>query len=274
LRILNKKEGNEMNQMQIFKNSDFGEVRTVTVDNEPWFVGKDIADALGYERSDNAIRTHVDDEDKLMHQIDASGQARNMYIVNESGMYSLILSSKLPNAKQFKRWVTSEVIPQIRKNGSYMPDASALSPELALMNVLVVQMNQEALNRQKLQSQVNQTTEMLEETREEIQAIRDAIVINPKAEWRKETGNILNIIGKNLGDYSAPRREAYEALKDRARCKPDILINNLKKRALGNGMQPSRVDNINILDVLENDIRLREIYISIVKEMAIKRGVS
>ena len=107
------------NELQIFKNDEFGNVRVVNVAGEPWFVGKDVAEALGYEVSRNAIAQHVDDEDKLTHQISASGQNRNMTIINESGLYSLIMSSKLPQAKSFKRWVTSEVLPAIRKAGSY-----------------------------------------------------------------------------------------------------------------------------------------------------------
>lgn len=108
-----------MNELQNF---DFkgNSVRTLTVSDEPYFVGKDVANILGYERSDNAIRNHVDDEDKLTHQISASGQKRNMTIINESGLYSLILSSKLPSAKEFKHWVTGEVLPTIRKHGAYM----------------------------------------------------------------------------------------------------------------------------------------------------------
>lgn len=102
----------------IFTNPDFT-VRVLTIDNEPWFVGKDVAAALGYERADNAIRTHVDGEDKLTHQISASGQNRNMTLINESGLYSLILSSKLPSAKKFKHWVTAEVLPSIRRHGIY-----------------------------------------------------------------------------------------------------------------------------------------------------------
>lgn len=109
-----------MNNLQIFNSPDFGQIRTIQQTGEPWFVGKDVAKILGYERADNAIRNHVDDEDKLMHQISASGQNREMYIINESGLYSLILSSKMPKAKEFKRWVTSEVIPAIRKHGGYL----------------------------------------------------------------------------------------------------------------------------------------------------------
>ena len=94
---------------------------TMVINNEPWFVGKDVVMMLGYERADNAIRSHVEEEDKLMHQISASGQRRQMTIINESGLYALILSSKLPEAKDFKRWVTSEVLGQIRNMGGYIP---------------------------------------------------------------------------------------------------------------------------------------------------------
>lgn len=108
-----------MNEIQIFNNTEFGSIRTVMIENEPWLVGKDVADALGYEASRNALALHVDDEDKLTHQISASGQRREMILINESGMYALIFGSKLPTAKKFKRWVTSEVLPTLRRTGSY-----------------------------------------------------------------------------------------------------------------------------------------------------------
>ena len=119
-----------MNTPQIF---NFGqqEVRTVLLNDEPYFVGKDVAEILGYERADNAVRNHVDEEDRLMHRISASGQNRNMTIINESGLYSLILKSKLPSAKKFKRWVTSEVLPAIRKHGGYLTPEKV---EEALLN--------------------------------------------------------------------------------------------------------------------------------------------
>ena len=101
-------------------NEEFGEIRTLTIDNEPWFVGKDVADALGYERSTKAIRDHVDAEDIDVVPIqDSIGRMQNTPLINESGLYSLILSSQLPTAKKFKRWVTSEVLPSIRKHGIY-----------------------------------------------------------------------------------------------------------------------------------------------------------
>ena len=108
-----------MNELQIFQNKEFGEVRSLVINNEPWFVGKDVAEALGYKNSKNAVPTHVDEEDKLSTQIEYTGQKRNVTVINESGLYSLILSSKLPNAKKFQRWVTSEVLPTLRKTGSY-----------------------------------------------------------------------------------------------------------------------------------------------------------
>lgn len=108
-----------MNKLEIFKNQDFGEIRAISINDEPYFVGKDVAMILGYTNPQKAIRDHVDDEDKLTERFVRSGQNYQMIIINESGLYSLILSSKLPNAKKFKRWVTSEVLPEIRKTGSY-----------------------------------------------------------------------------------------------------------------------------------------------------------
>lgn len=108
-----------MNQLEIFKNREFGEIRTVTVDGEPWFVAKDIAEILQYTNTQKAIRDHVDEEDKLTERIVLSGQNREVICINESGLYSLILSSKMPGAKRFKRLVTSEVLPQIRRTGTY-----------------------------------------------------------------------------------------------------------------------------------------------------------
>lgn len=112
-----------MNELQIFDNPEFGKIRTVERDGEPWFVGKDVAAALGYNDTNKAIAMHVDDEDKLNDKTASSLGQRGGWIINESGLYSLVLSSKLPTARKFKRWVTSEVIPTIRKHKAYMtPD--------------------------------------------------------------------------------------------------------------------------------------------------------
>lgn len=107
-----------MNEVQLF-NFENHEVRSLLLNNDPWFIGKDVAETLGYTDTNQAIRKHVDDEDKLSRRFDGSGQGREMVIINESGLYSLVLSSKLPSAKKFKRWVTSEVLPALRKTGQY-----------------------------------------------------------------------------------------------------------------------------------------------------------
>ena len=112
------------NRIKIFTHEVFGKIRTLTIDDEPWFIGKDVAEILGYCNTAKAIAVHVDEEDKRIFQTSQNGNSeinnRGMYIINESGLYCLILSSKLPNAKAFKRWITSEVLPTIRKTGGYV----------------------------------------------------------------------------------------------------------------------------------------------------------
>ena len=117
-----------MGQLKIFENEEFGQIRTVMRDGEVWFVGKDVANGLGYSNARKALGDHVDKEDKGVTKRDTLGGVQELAIVNESGLYSLVLSSKLPSAKRFKRWVTSEVLPAIRKTGSY--DMDEYSPEM------------------------------------------------------------------------------------------------------------------------------------------------
>ena len=111
------------NKIKIFENEEFGKIRTVIINGEPWFVGKDVAVILGYSKPRNAITTHVDCEDKKVAPIQGDlGGTQQMIIINESGLYSLILSSKMPKARDFKRWVTSEILPTIRRTGGYVAD--------------------------------------------------------------------------------------------------------------------------------------------------------
>ena len=117
-----------MEQLKIFENEEFGQIRTALRDGEVWFVGKDVAEALGYANARDAINKHVDSEDKGVAKCDTLGGAQELTVINESGLYSLILGSKLESAKRFKRWVTSEVLPAIRKTGSYEMDD--YSPEM------------------------------------------------------------------------------------------------------------------------------------------------
>lgn len=109
-----------MNELQIFNSEEFGDIRTVTINNEPWFVGKDVAEALGYSKPLNALSAHVEKDDSLKRGLtDSLGREQEAIFINESGLYALIFGSKLESAKRFKHWVTSEVLPAIRKTGSY-----------------------------------------------------------------------------------------------------------------------------------------------------------
>lgn len=153
-----------MNNLQIFSNSEFGNIRTVTIDGEPWFVGKDIAEALGYGRGkslNNAVATHVDNEDKGVTEMMTPGGKQNLIIINESGLYSLILSSKLPNAKKFKRWVTSEVLPAIRKTGHY--EAPGYAPKAASIGEVV---NLIKITRQTMKEQDASPTDIAKAVKE------------------------------------------------------------------------------------------------------------
>lgn len=115
--------------LQVFSSPEFGSIRALEIDGEPWFVGKDVAAALGYKDTDDAIRAHVDKEDKLTRQFTGSGQKRDMYVVNESGVYDLVFGSSLPGAKRFRHWVTNEVLPSIRKHGGYLLGQETMDPE-------------------------------------------------------------------------------------------------------------------------------------------------
>lgn len=135
-----------MNEVKIFENAEFGSIRTTMIDNEPWFVGKDVAEALGYSNASKAVMTHVDDEDKTFNMVDiADSQNGNVPIgqtktalINESGVYSLVFGSKLEGAKRFKRWVTSEVLPAIRKTGGYIAGEENMSDDELLSQALLV----------------------------------------------------------------------------------------------------------------------------------------
>lgn len=146
-----------MNAIQTFHFEE-QEVRTQVINNEPWFVGKDVADILGYKNGSRDINRHVEEEDKLKYRIGTSGQTREQILINESGLYSMIFNSTLDNAKQFKRWVTSDVLPTIRKHGAYMTSEKIeevlLNPE-TIIN-LATQIKQERLEKEKALKQLKQ----------------------------------------------------------------------------------------------------------------------
>lgn len=153
------------NKIELFKNEEFGEIRVVEIDEQPWFVGKDVATILGYADTFGALKKHVDDEDKQNCQNDSFESPRGMTIINESGLYSLVLSSKLPTAKQFKRWVTSEVLPSIRKHGAYMTDETIeqiLSDPDTIIR-LATDLKEERAKRKELESENEQQRQIIQD---------------------------------------------------------------------------------------------------------------
>ena len=189
-----------MNGLKIFKNSEFGEIRIVEIGGEPWFVGKDVAEVLGYTNTAKAIRDHVDDEDKLTERIVLSGQNREVIFINESGLYSLILSSKLPTAKAFKRWVTSEVLPAIRKHGLYAKEELLDNPDIAIAAFKALKEEREA--RKALEAE-NERMQPLALFAKSVSASETSILIGDLAKLLKQNG------------YDTGQKRLFEELRQR-----------------------------------------------------------
>lgn len=213
-----------MTDLQIFKNPEFGEIRTIKRDGEPWFVGKDVAAALGYTDPNKAIVMHVDEEDKLNDKTASSLGQRGGWLINESGLYSLVLSSKLPTAKQFKRWITSEVIPSIRKHGAYMtPDKLEevlLKPDTLIQ--LAQNLKAEQEKRRALEAKV-ETDKPKVLFADSVEAAKTSILIGELAKLLKQNGinigqnrlfewlrNNGYLIKRQGSDYNMPTQRAME----------------------------------------------------------------
>lgn len=187
-----------MSELQIFKNAEFGVIRTLIINGEPYFVGRDVAEILGYSNSRKALADHVDEEDKGVTKCDTLGGTQEMTVINESGLYSLILGSKLPTARKFKRWVTSEVLPTIRRHGVYTVDEVLANPDMLI----------EALLQLKAEREINQ---VLKET----VAVQNQQIVDmkPKASYYDVVLNCkdlvaISVIAKDYG-WSANRMNQY-----------------------------------------------------------------
>lgn len=214
-----------MNEIAIFKNPEFGAIRTLTIDGDPWFVGKDVAERLGYERPTKAVQDHIDSEDKDEVPIqDSIGRMQKTPIINESGLYSLVLSSKLPTAKAFKRWITSEVIPAIRKHGGYLAPEKL---EEALMNPdtlirLATDLKAEREHRRALEAEkeANQPKVLFADA---VSASKTSILIGELAKLLKQNGVNIGqnrlfawmrqngfLISRTGTDFNMPTQKAME----------------------------------------------------------------
>lgn len=180
-----------MNELQIFNNAEFGQVRAFELDEAPWFVGKDVAEALGYSNTKDALATHVDVDDKRIIQKSENATLdvpnRGLTIINESGLYSLVLSSKMPSAKKFKRWVTSEVIPSIRKHGGYLNGQDELSPEELMAKALLVA-QQTLADRERRISELTVTNQIMQPKADYFDELVDRKLLTNFRETAKQLG--------------------------------------------------------------------------------------
>lgn len=258
------------NEIQVW-NYESSEIRTVQVNGEPWFVGKDVADILGYQNGSRDINRHVEEEDRCKIMIFDGRQDKETIVINESGLYSLILSSNLPNAKQFKRWVTSEVLPSIRKHGSYSVQSqfADLSPQLQVL----IQM--ETRQKQIEARQAEQAT-ALAGLEQKIQNTCEVIALD-KTAWRKDSEHLINKIARATGEgYGGIRlvyEEIYRSIESRAGVSLNTRLTNKRNRMAGEGVCKSKRDKLTRIDIIAEDKKLIEIYVAIVKELAVKYGV-
>lgn len=184
-----------MSELQIFKSEEFGEIRTVTIDNEPWLVGKDVAEALGYSEPRSAVSKKVDEADKGVAEMETPSGKQNMTIINESGLYALIFGSKLESAKRFKRWVTSEVLPSIRKNGGYISGQENMTDDELLEKAVLVAQRKIAERDAIIQKQSKQIEEM-----KPAKVFSDAVTVSKTAILIGELAKILKQNGVDIGE--------------------------------------------------------------------------
>lgn len=214
-----------MNNLQIFDSPDFGQIRTIQQNGEPWFVGKDVADILGYQNGSRDVNRHVDEDDRQNYQNGTFESNRGLTIINESGLYSLILSSKMPKAKEFKRWVTSEVIPAIRKTGGYIAGSENMTDaEIMAKAVLVAQntIQQRDQRIKELESDVAAAKPKVLFA-DAVSASDSTILIGDLAKILKQNGHPIGqkrlfnwmreqgyLIKRQGADYNSPTQRAME----------------------------------------------------------------
>ena len=246
-----------MNDLKIWNYED-STVRTIEIDGEMWFVGKDVAKVLGYSNTRDALAKHVDEEDKATVAIHDGSQNRNVTVINESGVYALIFGSKLPTAKKFKRWVTSEVLPSIHRTGSYGIDTT-LTPEL---QVLI--QHERMMQEQKKQ---------LDDVQQKVDAIQNTFILAPE-NWKKDVRVAVGKLSMMIsGDYSMMQElyeQIYALLEDRAGVDLEARLRNRRKRMEQNGSTKTAVKNVTKLDIIEDDRKLKEIFTAILREMSAK----
>ena len=263
-----------MNELQIFNNEEFGQIRTVTIDNEPWFVGRDVAEALGYSEPRSAVSKKVDDTDKGVAEMETPSGKQNMTIINESGLYALIFGSKLDSAKRFKHWVTSEVLPSIRKNGNYQmmkQESSELSPQLQMLQGLLDQMKETEIANKKRDRQIALAQETAEKAVETTERMKDEI-ISPFDNWRDDINRKVRQISIASGiPYQGLFTTMYSDLEHIGRCDLSTRQRNKRDRMERAGCTKTDIQKETTkISVIENDARLKQIFEDIVRKYGMK----
>lgn len=202
-----KKEEHTLQELKIFNNAEFGQIRTISIDNEPYFVGKDIAKALGYTDTSDALKKHVLKDDKLTRSFADSGQNREMYVINESGMYCLIFGSKLESAQNFKHWVTSEVLPSIRKHGMYAIDELINNPDLAIQALTALKDERE--KNRELSEEVNVKNQLIGELKPKADYM-DRILKNPGLVTITQIAKDYGMSGQAMNDLLHSLKVQYK----------------------------------------------------------------
>jgi len=258
------------NEVQVW-NYEGAEVRTVQIDGEPWFVLADICRELEISHvKDTATRIDEDDLGQT-EVIDRMGRSQKVWIINESGLYTVILRSDKPQAKPFRKWVTSEVLPSIRKHGSYSVQSqfADLSPQLQVL----IQM--ETRQKQIEARQAEQAT-ALAGLEQKLQNTCEVIALD-KTAWRKDSEHLINKIARATGEgYGSIRlvyEEIYRSIESRAGVSLNTRLTNKRNRMAGEGVCKSKRDKLTRVDIIAEDKKLIEIYVAIVKELAVKYGV-
>lgn len=211
-----------MNELKVFNNSEFGTLRGVEIDGESWLVGKDVAERLGYSNPQKAIRDHVDDEDRTVNE-SFTVNGTMVVLINESGLYSLVLGSKLPNAKKFKRWVTSEVLPAIRKHGGYLTaekvEEALLNPDVLIR--LATELKDEREARWALESKVAKDAPKVLFA-QAVEQAENSILVGDLAKLIKQNGTDIGqkrlferlraegYLGTRGDNYNTPTQRAME----------------------------------------------------------------
>ena len=260
------------NEVQVW-NYEGAEVRTVQIDGEPWFVLADICRELELSTPARVAERLEKDEVSQTHTIDRMGREQKTTIINESGLYTVILRSDKPQAKPFRKWVTSVVLPSIRKTGSYsvqQPNAfENLSPQLQVL----IQM--ETRQKQIEARQAEQAT-ALAGLEQKLQNTCEVIALD-KTAWRKDSEHLINKIARATGDgYGGIRlvyEEIYRSIESRAGVSLNTRLTNKRNRMAGEGVCKSKRDKLTRVDIIAEDKKLIEIYVAIVKELAVKYGV-